>query len=52
MEQLALEFPQYGWKQNKGYPTRLHREAIAKHGMTIHHRQSFNCLPEQLVLDF
>lgn len=52
MEQLALAFPQYGWKQNKGYPTRLHREAIAKHGMTIHHRQSFNCLPEQLVLAF
>jgi len=52
MEQLALEFPQYGWEQNKGYPTRLHREAIAKHGMTIHHRQSFNCLPEQLLLDF
>jgi ribonuclease HII len=52
MEKLALEFPNYGWEQNKGYPTRLHRLAIAEHGMTIHHRQSFNCLPEQLSLDF
>lgn len=52
MEKLALEFPNYGWEQNKGYPTKLHRKAIAQHGMTIHHRQSFNCLPEQLSLGF
>lgn len=52
MDTLAVEFPWYGWEQNKGYPTRKHRQAIAQHGMTIHHRQSFNCLPEQLSLPY
>lgn len=51
MEKLALEFPNYAWEQNKGYPTKRHRKAIAQYGMTIHHRQSFTCLPEQLSLD-
>ncbi len=41
MERLAAEFPEYGWAQNKGYPTRQHREAIARHGLTPHHRKSF-----------
>ena len=34
MLQLAEEYPSYGWQQNKGYPTRAHREAISKHGIT------------------
>ncbi len=42
MERLAAEFPEYGWEQNKGYPTRAHRQAIARHGLTPHHRLSFN----------
>ncbi len=49
---LHNEFPQYDWLNNKGYPTAKHREAIAKYGITIHHRKSFNLLPpEQLKLD-
>ena len=52
MAKLHLEFPDYDWLNNKGYPTRKHREAIAKYGITIHHRKSFNLLPpEQLKLD-
>ncbi|MBF9252321.1 ribonuclease HII [Pontibacter sp. 172403-2] len=35
----------YGWEQNAGYPTALHREAIAQHGVTPHHRLSFKLLP-------
>jgi ribonuclease HII len=39
--QLADEYPQYHWEQNKGYPTQAHREAIARFGLTEHHRLSF-----------
>ena len=42
---LAREFPGYGWEQNKGYPTRQHREAIRQQGLTPHHRLSFTQLP-------
>ena len=52
MSKLHQEFPQYDWLNNKGYPTKKHREAIAKYGITIYHRRSFNLLPpEQLKLD-
>ncbi|WP_298154461.1 ribonuclease HII [Flavobacterium sp.] len=52
MDALHEEFPMYNWKQNKGYPTLEHREAIRKHGPTRHHRMSFRLLPEeQLALD-
>ncbi|MGF1558200.1 MAG: ribonuclease HII [Flavobacteriaceae bacterium] len=50
MEELHQEYPMYNWKQNKGYPTKEHREAIRKFGLTIHHRKSFKQLPEQLTL--
>jgi ribonuclease HII len=46
IERLAEEFPEYGWARNKGYPTRQHREAIARHGLSPHHRKTFACLPE------
>jgi ribonuclease HII len=53
MEQIHEEFPMYNWKQNKGYPTLEHREAIRKYGPTKYHRMSFRLLPEeQLELDF
>ncbi len=44
MNRLAEEFPQYGWQQNKGYPTRAHYEAIAKYGITPYHRKTFRLL--------
>lgn len=46
MEKLGLEFPQYDWKKNKGYPTKKHREAIKKYGITSYHRTSFQLLPQ------
>lgn len=52
MDQIHEEFPMYNWKQNKGYPTKEHREAIKKYGTTKYHRMSFRLLPEQLSLDF
>ena len=41
MQELALDFPDYGWCSNKGYGTRAHSEAIARFGVTPHHRRSF-----------
>lgn len=41
MIELHEEFPEYGWNKNMGYATKQHREALIKHGPTIHHRQSF-----------
>jgi len=52
MNLIHEEFPMYNWKQNKGYPTKEHREAIRKYGTTKYHRMSFRLLPEQLELDF
>lgn len=53
MERLAEEFPQYGWKSNKGYPTPQHREAIRQYGVTPYHRKSFDLLgSRELFLDF
>lgn len=46
MMQLDAEYPYYQWRRNKGYPTRVHREAILKHGASPHHRLSFRQLPE------
>ncbi len=51
MNIIHEEFPMYNWKQNKGYPTKEHREAIKKYGITKYHRKSFRLLPEQLKLD-
>ena len=51
MRRLALQYPGYGWEVNKGYPTKAHREAIAKYGPSPLHRMSFRLLdPAQLTL--
>lgn len=53
MNQLAVEYPQYDWKGNKGYPTKKHRDAIRLHGVTPYHRRTFNLLGDtQLSLEF
>ena len=52
MTHIAEEFPQYGWQQNKGYPTQLHRKAIKEFGTTPYHRLTFRLLEQQLTLDF
>lgn len=48
MEELAREFPGYGWARNAGYPTKAHREALADLGVTPHHRRSFRTVRELL----
>lgn len=54
MNKIHEEYPQYGWNKNKGYPAKVHREAIKEHGTTPFHRLSFNLLgeSEQLFFDF
>ena len=51
MEQLDAEFPVYGWKQNKGYPTKEHQEALLRFGRSPYHRKTFQ-IKSQLKLEF
>ena len=48
MMKIAADNPYYGWEQNKGYPTKKHRQAIQEHGATKHHRRSFRLLPDPI----
>lgn len=41
MDGLDKEFPQYDWKNNAGYLTKKHQEAILQYGVTKYHRKSF-----------
>lgn len=52
MQQLHQQYPEYDWQRNKGYPTKVHRAAIAKYGITPHHRKSFRLLDQQPTLPF
>ncbi|MBK7233322.1 MAG: ribonuclease HII [Saprospiraceae bacterium] len=52
MLELHQEFEGYGWRENKGYPTIFHREAIKTLGLSPHHRRSFKCFdlnPQKLL---
>ena len=50
MNKIHKEYPQYGWDKNKGYPTKFHKEAILKYGITKYHRKSFKLFDEQFKL--
>ena len=53
MNKIDAEYPVYGWKRNKGYPTKDHREAIKQYGVSPYHRLTFNLLGDpQLTIDF
>lgn len=47
MKRIHLEYPNYGWNQNKGYPTKAHRLAISHYGTTPYHRKTFRLLKAQ-----
>lgn len=51
MLKIHADFPEYGWNHNKGYPTEIHRNAIARLGITEHHRKTFRLTNNQLSLD-
>ena len=50
MLKIHKEFPEYGWDKNKGYPTKFHKQAILKFGITKYHRKSFKLIDDQLKL--
>jgi ribonuclease HII len=52
MIDLDSDFPQYDWKNNKGYPTAKHRTAIGQIGISKHHRKSYQLLPTQIKIEF
>ncbi len=50
MSEYDIIYPQYGFKKNKGYPTKEHISAIKKHGACEIHRKSFSPV-NQLLMD-
>ena len=51
MQKLDQTYPGYGFAENAGYPTVLHRNAILKLGVTPQHRQSFGPVREYLKIN-
>ncbi len=52
MSYLHLQYPQYQWNINKGYPTKRHRQAIKEYGISPFHRRSFRLLEKQMNIYF
>lgn len=50
MKSLHKQYPMYGWDVNKGYPTKAHREAIARYGASPLHRMTFRLIDDQPTL--
>lgn len=48
MEVLAAQHPEYGFEKHKGYPTKVHFEALAKYGVLAEHRKSFRPVREAM----
>jgi ribonuclease HII len=51
MDNLHEQFPHYDWLNNRAYATKKHREAIVKHGITVHHRTGFRLLSDDFADD-
>ena len=51
MQELHIQFPDFGWSNNKGYATQEHRSAIVRLGYSTWHRKSFHIAEEQLMLE-
>jgi len=50
MQNIDSQYPLYNWKQNKGYPTQEHQQAVIRYGQTPYHRKSFMLKNRQLKL--
>lgn len=50
MDNLATQFPAYGWSSNAGYGTASHLEAIKTHGICAHHRKSFEPIKSNFIV--
>lgn len=49
MDELDKQFPEYGFAQHKGYPTKLHFEKLESLGATPYHRKSFAPVAQRLA---
>lgn len=47
---LALEHTVYGWKTNADYGMPAHLAGIERHGVFVHHRQSFRPISQTLSI--
>lgn len=52
MLKIHKEYPVYHWDKNKGYPAKIHREAIRQYGTTPYHRMTYNLLGDSQQLEF
>jgi len=52
MERYGWIYPEYGYEQHKGYPTKLHRDRILQYGPSPIQRKSFSIGPEQIYFEF
>lgn len=50
MDELDTKHPEYGFRKNKGYPTRQHVEALEKYGVLKEHRRSFHPVSDYLAV--
>lgn len=48
MQRYHEDYPQFGFDGHKGYPTKAHKGAIARHGPCLIHRRSFRGVREHL----
>lgn len=48
LDELDLVYPEYDFKNNKGYGTKKHLEAIKKYGVIDEHRRSFSPVSDAL----
>lgn len=49
MQELHLQYPQYGFDKHKGYPTKVHREILQAIGPCPEHRRSYAPVREALI---
>ena len=50
MKELAKKFPEYGFEKHKGYGTKIHMEALKKHGPCEIHRMSYKPVKESAII--
>lgn len=50
MLELDAQYPLYGFKDHKGYPTKQHLQALAEHGITPFHRMSYAPVRNAVIL--
>lgn len=51
MTDAAEKYPEYGFEKHVGYGTKMHRQALCKHGICPEHRKSFRPIAELIGVD-